>query len=159
MQNDPLTGGCQCGAVRYALKPVQYKIYACHCLECQKQSAAAFALSMPVKFEDLALEGQTSVYVRSTGSGARTRCVFCPECGTRLYHRSDRSPEFVTIKAGTLDETRSIKPVAHLWICRKQPWVMLDDDVPAFRTQPPDLRKWRDELIGIPAAREKHRND
>ncbi|GBE43567.1 glutathione-dependent formaldehyde-activating enzyme [bacterium BMS3Bbin10] len=148
LPKDAITGGCQCGAVRYALEPKPYKIYVCHCLECQKQSASAFGLSMPLKFEDLALEGETAEYVRSTDSGARTRCIFCRQCGTRLYHRSDRSPEFVTIKAGTLDETHSIKPVAHIWVSRKQPWVVLDDDVPAYASQPPDLKGWRDELIG-----------
>lgn len=102
---------------------------------------------MPVKFEFLAIVGETADYVRSTDSGTKTRCTFCPACGTRLYHRSDRSPEIVTIKAGTLDVTGSIKPVAHLWICRKQPWVILDDDVPAYATQPPDLKEWRDDLL------------
>ena len=147
MQNDRLTGGCQCGAVRYTLTRKPYQVYACHCLECQKQSAAAFALSIPLKFDDLELEGTTAEYVRSTDSGNKTRCTFCPECGTRLYHRSDTSRDTVTVKAGTLDETGSIKPVAHLWVCRKQPWVILDDDTPAYSTQPTDLKKWRDKLI------------
>ena len=152
MQNDAITGGCQCGAVRYALKHGPYKIYACHCLECQKQSAAAFGLSMPLRFEDLALEGDLAEYMRPTDSGATTRCAFCPQCGTRLYHRSDRSPEFVTMKAGSLDDTASIKLVAHIWVSRKQPWVILEDGIPAFETQPADLRKWRDELLRISAA-------
>ena len=149
VRKDVITGGCQCGAVRYALKHGPYKIYACHCLECQKQSAAAFGLSMPLRFEDLALEGETAEYVRPTDSGSRTRCSFCPQCGTRLYHRSDACPEIVTMKPGTLDDTAGINPVAHIWTCRKQPWVILDDDLPAYSTQPPDLWKWRDEVMGI----------
>jgi len=104
---------------------------------------------MPVDFEDMALEGDTAEYVRPTDSGATTRCAFCPQCGTRLYHRSDRSPEFVTMKAGTLDDTEGINPVAHIWVNRKQPWVILERDIPAYPTQPPDLKKWRDELMGI----------
>ena len=66
MRTDTITGGCQCGAVRYTLKPNSYRIYACHCLECQKQSASAFGLSMPLKFKDLGLEGETAEYVRPT---------------------------------------------------------------------------------------------
>ena len=147
LQKDAIAGGCQCGEVRYVLEPKPYNIYACHCLECQKQSSAAFALSMPVQFEDMEIEGSTAEYLRSTDSGTRTRCIFCPDCGTRLYHRSHSSPEIVTIKAGTLDNTGSIRPVAHLWVSRKQPWVILDDDVPAFSTQPPDLKAWRNELM------------
>lgn len=149
LQKSGITGGCQCGAVRYTLKPKHYKIYACHCLECQKQSAAAFGLSMPLNCDDFMLEGETADYMRPTDSGAKTRCVFCQQCGTRLYHQSDRSPDIVTLKAGSLDETASIKPVAHIWTSRKQPWVILDEDVPAFKTQPPDLKKWREALMDV----------
>jgi hypothetical protein len=104
---------------------------------------------MPVLFEDMEIEGATAHYVRATDSGTKTRCMFCPKCGTRLYHRSDRSPEIITIKAGTLDDTSCISPVAHLWICRKQPWVNLDGNVPSYDTQPADLKNWRDELMDI----------
>ncbi len=151
MKQDAISGGCQCGAVRYRLVNQDYKIYVCHCLECQKHTSSAFALSMPVKFEDMEVQGALENYTRGTDSGAKTRCAFCPACGTRLYHRSDKSPEIVTIKAGTLDDTRAIKPVAHLWISRKQPWVLLDEGVPAYDTQPPDLKTWREELMGFPA--------
>lgn len=151
MQKDAITGGCQCGAVRYVLKRKPYKIYACHCLECQKQSSAAFGLSLPLKIEDMEIEGKTAEYVRPTDSGTKTRCTFCTQCGTRLHHISDSSPESVTIKAGTLDETRSIEPVAHLWVSRKQSWVVLDDDVPAYSTQPQNFKAWRDELMDLSA--------
>ena len=39
-----LKGGCQCGAVRYALRGLPRTIYVCHCRECQKQSASAFGI-------------------------------------------------------------------------------------------------------------------
>ncbi len=43
-----LTGGSQCGAVRYDVSEEPLKIYICHCRECQRQSASAFGISVIV---------------------------------------------------------------------------------------------------------------
>ena len=136
-------GGCQCGAVRFTLALERVTAYACHCRECQKQSASAFALSIPAPRSALALEGETASWTRKADSGAETTCHFCPRCGSRLFHRSSAAPDAVTIKAGALDDTSDVRPLAHFWVSRKQPWVRLDPDVAAFETQPDDLAAWR----------------
>jgi len=138
-----LTGGCQCGAVRYRLTGAPGRPYACHCRDCQKQSASAFSVSIPVARGDLAVEGPLTSFEKRADSGAATACWFCPSCGTRLFHASSRAPERATLKVGTLDDTSQIRPVAHLWVSRKQPWVILDPDAAAFDTQPADLATWR----------------
>lgn len=142
-----MTGGCQCGRVRYDLRG-SFPIYACHCLECQKQSGSAFGLSIPVKVEALSLSGDLQCYERSTDSGARTACHFCPRCGTRIYHQSSRSPDWLTLKGGTLDDTSELRPMAHLWVSRRQTWLSLDADVPRYATQPDNLAEWRAGLMG-----------
>lgn len=143
------TGGCQCGAVRYELSCDGLVCYACHCLECQKQSASAFAISVPVRADDLVVKGPLKAYERETDSGSRTNCWFCSTCGTRIYHQSARSPQIVTLKGGTLDDPLLLVPVAHLWVSRKQPWLELAEasDVAQFDTQPDDLKAWRNGLI------------
>ena len=47
----PYTGGCLCGEIRYRLSAEPLVLYACHCTDCQRQSATAFNLSMPVARE------------------------------------------------------------------------------------------------------------
>ena len=37
------TGGCQCGAIRFAVKAAPVKVSICHCRMCQKASGAPFA--------------------------------------------------------------------------------------------------------------------
>jgi len=140
------SGGCQCGAVRYTLNVPDITVYACHCRECQKQSASAFALSVPASLRDLTVDGKPAAYERPTDSGSRTRCWVCPKCGTRLYHQSARSPDRVTLKGGTLDDPSELEPVAHLWVSRKQAWLTLPPGVPAYETQPEDLAAWRHSL-------------
>ncbi|MGP1353105.1 MAG: GFA family protein [Parasphingopyxis sp.] len=146
--SEALAGGCQCGAVRFIVSGARPPVYACHCRECQKQSASAFALSVPVARDRLTLEGETATWERPSASGATTRCHFCPRCGTRLYHASSRNAERITIKGGAFDDTDWIAPQAHLWVSRKQGWMMLPDGAPTHETQPDDLSAWRDGLVG-----------
>ena len=61
-----LTGGCQCGEVRYELTGAPHKLYICHCRECQKQSASAFGISVVVR----------SNHVRLLKGGASTLVTF-----------------------------------------------------------------------------------
>jgi hypothetical protein len=138
-----IEGGCQCGQLRYVLRRAQTSVYACHCRECQKQSASAFGLSIAMRVEDVALSGRTAHWERDTDLGTRTRCVFCPDCGSRVYHRGSASPGWLTVKGGSLDDTSTLVPSAHIWVSRKQPWVVLDPGLPAHPTQPADLNGWR----------------
>ena len=41
-------------------------------------------------------------------NGGIKRCYFCPECGSRILHGSDDPAEDVSIKAGSLDDTRGL---------------------------------------------------
>jgi hypothetical protein len=141
-------GGCQCGAVRYWLDQAPLALYACHCLECRKQSASAFALSIPVRSEALRVEGRLEAYERPADSGAVARCWFCPRCGVRIHHQSSRAEGTATLKGGTLDEIAELEPVAHIWVSRKLPWVVLDPAVPAYETQPENFSAWRESLLG-----------
>lgn len=140
------TGGCQCGAVRYVLRRESIACYACHCRECQKQSASAFGLSLPFARDELELTGEVATWRRPTDSGSFTTGHFCPACGSRLFHVSDRTPARANLKAGTLDDTSDLRARFHIWTSRKQPWIVLPDDVPQFETQSMDLDQMRELL-------------
>ena len=139
-----VTGGCQCGAVRYRVARIG-RAYACHCTECRRQSASAFAISVPVWWDELAVDGAVAEYRRLAASGATTACAFCPACGVRLYHRSSARPDVATLKGGTLDDTPV--PDAHLWVSRKVAWFDLPADDERYSTQPDDLSEWRSRRL------------
>lgn len=143
------TGGCQCGAVRFTTTVDDLRCYACHCSQCQKQSASAFGLSVPVPRDEFVVEGPTSYWSRSTYSGGRTDCHFCTECGTRVYHARAGGKGYVTVKAGAFDDVSDLEPRAHLWTSMKLPWTVIPDGVEQYETQPPDLRAWRDAFLGL----------
>ncbi len=139
-------GGCQCGAVRYTISGELPSAYACHCGECKKQSASAFSISIPISFARLSILGAPKIFEVTAYSGAVKRCYFCPECGTRLWHRSSASPDSATLKVGTLDDGRELAPQFHLWTSKKQAGILLDPASVKYETQPDDLLELRERM-------------
>jgi len=145
----PLTGGCQCSAIRYSLNGMPVVFYICHCTECQKQSSSAFGESFRVRTIDLTVTGTVESYVRYGSSGNKVLCEFCPHCGSRLFHRREKYTETLNIKAGTLDDTSWLKPAGHIWTKSKQPWMVFSEDALVYTQQPEDqdaalIARWRE---------------
>lgn len=133
----PLTGGCQCGAQRYTLSAVPLTLYVCHCLECQRHTSGAVGMSLSVPRDGLDAPWERLARCARRGtSGGMVPGHFCPDCGTRLFHEPPRYPDIVNIKPGTLDDTSWLRPVAHLWTVRAQPWVVFGDEMLRYETQP-----------------------
>lgn len=149
MSKETFSGGCQCGQVRYKICQETLIAYACHCIECQRQTASAFALSVPIELDAFCVDGSLTAYDRPAHSGATTKCHFCSNCGTRIYHQSSASSELITLKGGTLDDASNLLPVAHLWILRAHKWIELPTDAETYERQPTDLSGWRNKLLGI----------
>ncbi len=132
----PLEGGCQCGAVRYRVTGRPLTFYVCHCTDCQRQSGSAFGESLQVRAADLDVSGTVAEFQRMATSGRRMRCMFCPGCGTRLWHARAEGSEAVSLKAGTLDAPGGLRPVAHIWTASRQRWVEIPADALHYEGQP-----------------------
>ncbi|HWW63447.1 MAG TPA: GFA family protein [Sphingomonadaceae bacterium] len=118
----PQAGGCQCGHVRYLLEAQPVTAYACHCTQCQKQSGSAFGLSLIVPFAGLRItQGEVKVWRRQVNAERFTDCGFCPDCGSRLYHRPMEGP-VASLKPGTLDDRSWLQPVGHIFVDTAQDW-------------------------------------
>ena len=144
----PISGGCQCGAVRYALKAPPLTFYFCHCTECQRQSSSAFGQSMRVRLADIDVTGHVARYARPADRGSPFLGDFCPACGTRLIHRRDAYGQEVSLKAGTLDETSWLVPAGHIWTRSKQAWMVFGEGELLYERQPQSFdglrARWRE---------------
>jgi hypothetical protein len=133
----PLTGGCQCGRIRYSLRAKPLVFYLCHCTECQRHTSSAFGESLRFKRQDMDVDpGLVSVSRRSE-SGKQRQGWFCPDCGVRIWHGTDGSAE-INIKAGTLDDTSWLVPAGHIWCGSKQPFMKIAEDELSYDVQPTD---------------------
>jgi hypothetical protein len=133
VSEDTATGGCRCGATRYALAPgTRVTVYACHCLDCQSWSGSAFSENARLPADALAVEGPTVAYAHGTPSGGVATHTLCAVCRTRICNTHSALPGVVVLRAGTLDASDRLAPAAHLWTRRRQPWLTLPDGIPAW---------------------------
>jgi len=101
------TGGCQCGAVRYALYAEPHNPHLCHCRMCQKAVGNYFAAYASVMLPDFAWTRGEPSFWRSSEQAERG---FCRECGTPLSFRymvRDR----IGVALGTFDDPTRVAPI------------------------------------------------
>lgn len=138
----PLTGGCICGAIRYAITHEPLDVYACHCTQCQRITSSAFSIGVVVPDDAFRVTGgQAREAPGGTADSGRAKTRFvCPDCGTWLYGKARPGTTFRgmirVVRGGTLDDTGGLRPSTHYWTRSKQPWVVLPDGVARFETQP-----------------------
>ena len=103
-----MTGGCQCGQVRYSVRLENEDAYLCHCRMCQRATggfAAAF-VEMPV--EAVVWQSEPDWYE----SSVIARRPFCSHCGTPLgFVFNDGGNMDLTL--GSFDDPSGFVPVAH----------------------------------------------
>lgn len=133
-----IEGGCLCGAVQYsaAAEPVMTAV--CHCTHCQKQSGGAFSVNLGLPKESFQFTaGQPRVFQDKGSSGLPVYRHFCGDCGSPIFSDVVAVPGLIFLKAGTLNDTRWVKPAVELWCESAQPWVPHPEGTLQFAQNPP----------------------
>ncbi len=130
-------GGCQCGAIRYEVVGEPRQVVVCHCRDCQRQSGSAFGMTMVVDEAAFRLtRGELKTFASESDAGRAKLGAFCPQCGTRIYHKPEWRRGTISVKPGTLDDASWLRPQIHLWTSRKHGWVTIPEGVEAYERQP-----------------------
>ncbi len=112
------TGGCQCGAVRYALSGKLGRPSICHCRMCQKAFGSFFAPLVGVKLTGFEVTRGEIANFRSSELVERG---FCRDCGTPLTVR-DLDGDGIDVSLGSLDDPAAVKPVIQYGVESRLPW-------------------------------------
>jgi hypothetical protein len=125
-----LTGGCQCGAVRFAVSVAPTRVSICHCRMCQKATGAPFASFADIARENFAwTRGQPSSF-KSSSIAERD---YCAACGTPLsFHRTD-GPK-IEILTGTFDRPDRVVPTRQFGSESRLGWVVGIANLPSQTT-------------------------
>ena len=133
----PITGGCQCGAIRYEVIGEPRLVVVCHCTDCQRQSGSAFGMTMVVDEADFrVIHGEPKTFASKSDTGRAKLGAFCPDCGTRIYHKPEWRRGKVSVKPGTLDDASWLRPQVHIWTSSKQGWIIIPEGLEAHERQP-----------------------
>jgi hypothetical protein len=132
----PLTGGCQCGAVRYQAGVQPSNVHVCHCRMCQKAVGGPFAVICPVLKTDFRVtRGEISWF----HSSALARRGFCRDCGTPLIFDYPDFPD-IGVLAGSFDRPDLVPPVVQYGIESRVSWwhgiEALPGDQPTYAEDP-----------------------
>jgi hypothetical protein len=125
-----ITGGCQCGAVRYALTPPLGRASICHCRMCQKALGHFYApyVGVPLAAFELT-RGELAIFKSSD----LVERGFCRDCGTPLSFRFVREDR-IDVTIGSLDDPSIAKPAIQWGIEARLPWVHELDELPGEAT-------------------------
>ncbi|SFR42443.1 GFA family protein [Litoreibacter janthinus] len=100
------SGGCLCGAVRFAVSAEPFFVVICACRFCQRVTGSDYNVESLFRVQDITLSGEdTRVHSHtSEGSGHPVDVHFCPTCGTSIYMKPHRFSDCVGVLSGTFDD-------------------------------------------------------
>ena len=104
--SERITGGCQCGAVRYRLLKPPHKVSVCFCRMCQKAVGNYFGAFASSRIENVVWTRGTPAVFHSSAVAERG---FCRDCGTPLTF-SYPSLGSLSVSAGSLDDAAAFQP-------------------------------------------------
>jgi predicted GNAT family N-acyltransferase len=137
------TGGCHCGAVRFAVTAEPLGTNVCRCTSCRR---AAGALRVAWTTVPRAAFAWTQGRPRERASSPGVERTHCADCGTTLtWRRLDRDDE-IDVTTVTFDDSAApAAPTTEIWGEDDPPWAaVLDQGLPLY------ARNVRDERL-LPA--------
>jgi hypothetical protein len=122
-----LTGGCNCGVVRFDVTEPLVSARYCHCTRCQRRTgtaASASAAVVPGSFR--ILQGEERLRAWKPHDGAEK--WFCGDCGSALFTRDREDPDQIGVRMGVFDQDPGVRPGARQFVAYAASWEEIPDD-------------------------------
>jgi len=132
------TGGCLCGAVRYAINRKFLNALHCHCSMCQRAHGGAYSTHVAVRADQLNWLAGRSSLVSYESSRAAFR-EFCSACGSQILIHGQTGDGVLAIPAGTLDGDPPITEQGHIFVATQLSWADTDAAQPRYEGWPPGV--------------------
>lgn len=130
------SGGCLCGAVRYAAEGEPKFAGLCFCRDCQRASGSACVGFMGIPASRLRVTGETRRFVSVAIHGGEAVRNHCPACGSLLFGGTYGVDSQHTVYAGSLDDPAAFRPGMVIFGKDRPDWFALPEGVRVFETMP-----------------------
>jgi hypothetical protein len=143
-----MTGGCQCGRVRYEAEVADDEAYLCHCRMCQRATGGVSIAYKNVPEDKLRWLSGPDWY-RSSPIAHRP---FCSQCGTPLGFAFLEDNQNVDITVGSFDDPSRFRPTKHYATeSMHEAWIDTRD-LPGMRSDENETvtKRWMDACGKLP---------
>ena len=143
-----MTGGCQCGRVRYEVEVDSDDAYMCHCRMCQKATGGFAAAFVQVERDKLKWQGEPDWYE----SSPIARRPFCSNCGTPLGFQFADGGGKPDLTLGSFDDPSRFRPVAHAGSESLHEAWLDTRDLPRLRSETTEsvAKRWKAAGLEVP---------
>ena len=131
------TGRCACGALRYEIAAEPIAMIDCQCRDCQRESGTGHGSHLTFPRANAKIEGDATHWNAVGEQQVVKAQAFCPTCGSPVYTTFPAMPDYIVVRAASLDDPSLYTPQMVIWSAGAQPWDHVDPNVPAFDKMPP----------------------
>lgn len=136
----PLSGGCHCGAVRFALLGPPQSIQHCHCENCRKISGEFTSTGAVISRALIRITGAGNLGRYRTSASFERQ--FCKTCSCYLFAYEDTETDLMYFAPATIDGGKhpGHQPgsESHIYLRSKCEWEQVADDLPKYQAESPD---------------------
>ncbi len=130
-----ITGGCECGKLRYQVLGEITDYCHCHCSICRRIHGDAFeSWGGVARAEFTYVSGEDSLRRYSFSENADS--LFCETCSSTILVDFKPEPDMLYITMGTVDGDVDCPDGYHQFVGSKAPWFEISDDLPQYDESP-----------------------
>ena len=126
------TASCSCGSFTITTKADPIEVYACSCLNCQRETGSAFSYGAIFSDSAVTMTGARTTWRRIAESGRWIETDFCPTCGSTLSYRMEAWPGVTGVAAGCFADPGFARPDKLYWAHRRHHWLHLPEGITAI---------------------------
>lgn len=101
-----MTGGCQCGRIRFSARVDPTQAYLCHCKMCRRATGGVSIAFVSPRRDEVEWETEPDWYQ----SSPIARRPFCSRCGTPLGFQFLGGSEKMDLTVGSFDDPAPFRP-------------------------------------------------
>ena len=137
-----LSGGCQCGAVRFRVEGDLGEASICHCRMCQKATGGLYGPYVSTAVADLTWTRGARGRFQSSSKIWRG---FCGDCGTPLTYEPAGAQ--IALAIGAFDDPAQVRPTLQFGSPHKLPWVDALSALPSHEPEEPKIAAYQSDLV------------